>query len=346
MDPLDLGAIAARVSRPDGGARVAARERLDALASPAGALGRLGDLAGWLAGVQGGQDVRPIRRPRLLVVAADHGVAAAGVSAQPPGATTRSVHALLAGVGPVATTARVTGTPLRVVDAAVDADDLPAEVIPTGVRRGSGRIDREDGLSRAEAERAFSAGMRLADAEADEGTDLLLVASVGRAATTPAAALVAALTGGDAASVVGRGSGIDDRTWMSKCAAVRDALRRARPVAEDPLALVATAGGADLALLGGLLVQAAARRTPVVLDGLVPAAAGLLAHRIAYAAADWWLAAQRSPEPACDRALAHLALEPLLDLGLLTADGVGAALTVPVIRAAAALLAEQPCWTD
>ncbi len=204
MDPLDLGAIAAHVPRLDGGARVAARERLRALASPVGALGRLGDLAGWLAGVQGSQDVRPIRRPRLLVVAADHGVAAAGVSAQPPGATTRSVQALLAGVGPVATTARVTGTPLRVVDAAVDADDLPAVATRTRVRRGSGRIDREDALSRAEAEQAFSTGMRLADAEVDEGTDLLLVASVGRAATTPASALVAALTDGDAASVVGR----------------------------------------------------------------------------------------------------------------------------------------------
>jgi nicotinate-nucleotide--dimethylbenzimidazole phosphoribosyltransferase len=355
MDSPDLAAIAERISRPDDRARVAARERLRDLAPshPSG-LGRLGDLASWLAGGQGTPELRPVDRTRLLVVAADHGIAAADVSLQPAGATAGHMRALLSGSAPAAGAARVTGTALRVVDAGVDAGidagvdtgALPAEVIGASVRRGSGRIDREDALRREDAERLFEAGRRLAGTEADEGTQLLLVAAIGRAATTPAAAVVGALLGGDAASLVGRSSRIDDRTWMRKCGAVRDALRRARRVAGDPLGLLATAGGPDLALITGLLLQAAARRTPVVLDGLVPVTAAVVAHRIAPAAADWWLAADRYSEPAYGMALDVLAMEPLLSLGLERGDGLAAALTVPMIRAAAALLGERPWSPD
>jgi nicotinate-nucleotide--dimethylbenzimidazole phosphoribosyltransferase len=342
MHSPDLDALAEPISRPDDRARVAAQERLRSLATAPRAFGRLGDLASWLAGAQGTAQLRRIDRIRLLVVAADHGIAEADVSGQAVGATGAGVRALVSGVAPAATAARVTGTSLRVVDAGVD-DDMPPEVVKVAVRRASGRIDREDALLPADVERLFAAGVRLAEAEADEGTQLLLVASVGRAATTPAAAVAGAVLGVDAASVAGRGSGIDDRAWMRKCAAVRDALRRARAVAADPLGLLATAGGADLAFLSGLLLQAAARRTPVVLDGLGPATAALVAHRIAPAAADWWLAAAHYPEPAYHKALDVLALEPLLALGLQSADGTGAALTVPLIRTAAHLLADEPC---
>jgi nicotinate-nucleotide--dimethylbenzimidazole phosphoribosyltransferase len=347
MDSPDIAAMAERISRPDDRARVAARERLRGLApSHPNGLGRLGDLAGWLAGGQGTPELRQVDRARLLVVAADHGISAADVSGQPAGTTTGLVRALLSGSAPAAVAARVTGTALRVVDAGVAGDEPPGEVIQAGVRRGSGRIDREDALRRHEVERLFEAGRRLAETGADEGTQLLLVAAIGRAATTPAVAVAGALLGGDAASLVGHRGGVDDRTWMRKCEAVRDALRRARRVAEDPLGLLAAAGGPDLALITGLLLQAAARRTPVVLDGLVPATAAVVAHRIAPAAADWWLAAERYSEPAYGMALDVLAMEPLLSLGLARGDGLAAALTVPMIRAAAALLGERPCSAD
>ena len=120
--------------------------------------------------------------------------------------------------------------------------------------------------------------------------------------------LVAALTGAEPVAVVGRGSGIDDEAWMRKAAAVRDALRRARPHARDPLALLRVAGGADLAVLAGFLAQAAVRRTPVLLDGLVVVAAALVADELAPGARDWWLLAQRSPEPALALAAEHLEL--------------------------------------
>src|SRR5947199_4625874 len=117
---------------------------------------------------------------------------------------------------------------------------------------------------------------------------------------------------------------------MGKIVAVSDALRRARPAAADPLALVAVAGGADLAAMAGFLAQAAVRRTPVLLDGVVSGAAALVAARLAPGAAAWWRAGHRSTEPAHRAALTALNLEPLLDLGLRLGEGSGALASVPL----------------
>ncbi len=141
-------------------------------------------------------------------------------------------------------------------------------------------------------------------------------------------------------AVIGRGSGIDDAGWMRKAAAVRDALRRAKPVAHDPLALLQVAGGADLAVLTGFCLQAAVRRTPVLLDGLVVGAAAVLADVLAPGAREWWLAAQQSPEPAMAIVLTRLGLTPLVDLGVRLGDGTGAAAVVPLVQMAARLLGE------
>src|SRR5690606_32678462 len=134
--------------------------------------------------------------------------------------------------------------------------------------------------------------------------------------TTVAAAMVASLTGTEPVAVVGRGTGIDDATWMRKTAAIRDALRRARPVSADPVALLRTIGGADIAAMAAFLAQAAVRRTPVVLDGVVSTAAALVAEELAPGAHAWWVAGHRSPEPAHQIALTQLDLEPLLDLDM------------------------------
>jgi nicotinate-nucleotide--dimethylbenzimidazole phosphoribosyltransferase len=180
----------------------------------------------------------------------------------------------------------------------------------------------------------------LADEEVDAGADLLVPASLGVGATTPAATLVAALTSTEPVAVIGRGSGIDDAGWMRKAAAVRDALRRARPHVRDPLALLRVAGGADLAALTGFCLQAALRRTPVLLDGLVVGTAALLADELAAGAREWWLYAQRSPDPAMALVEEHLRLSPVLDLGIRLGDGTGAVAAVPLLQMAARLLAE------
>jgi nicotinate-nucleotide--dimethylbenzimidazole phosphoribosyltransferase len=145
---------------------------------------------------------------------------------------------------------------------------------------------------------------------------------------------------------VGRSTGVDDAGWARKVTAVRDGLRRARPRQDDPLGLLACVGGADLACLAGVLVQAAVRRTPVVLDGIVVTAAALVASRVAAAARAWWVAGHRSVEPAHTLALADLGLEPLLDLGLRLGEGTGALLALPLVQAAAAVLAEMATFDE
>jgi nicotinate-nucleotide--dimethylbenzimidazole phosphoribosyltransferase len=338
---LGLEALSERIERPDDAVRRDARVALDRLVLPVGGLGRLGDLAVWLAGAQGRTPPRPLAAVRLVLLVADHGIAAARVSAWPAGATTSLAERIVAGTAPVSVAARVAGVPVRVFEVTPNAastdDGAP-------VRRSSGRIDVEDAMSLEEAAAAVSAGIAIADEEIDAGADLLVLADIGVGSTTAAAALVGLLTGTDASGVIGRGSGIDDAAWMRKCAAIRDAMRRARPVLGDQVALLATAGGADLAVATGLLLGAAARRTPVLLDGVVSTAAALVGQRVAFRAADWWLASHRSGDPAHELALDRLSFEPLLDLGINVGEGVGAMAAVPLLRTASALLAEAAPW--
>ncbi|MDT7592256.1 MAG: nicotinate-nucleotide--dimethylbenzimidazole phosphoribosyltransferase [Pseudonocardiales bacterium] len=328
-----------------------ARARHAQLTKPAGSLGRLEQVGVWLAACQGHCPPRPLARPRVVVFAGDHGVARHGVSAYPPEVTGQMVSNFLAGGAAVNVLASVAGATVRVVDLAVDspaevAQALPTQVTRYKVRRSSGRIDIEDALSQDEVEAAVAAGRAIADEEVDSGADLLIAGDMGIGNTTPAAVLVAALTGAEPVAVVGRGTGIDDAGWMRKAAAIRDALRRARPVVREPLALLRTAGGADLAGMAGFLAQAAVRRTPVLLDGVVVGAAALVAEELAPGARAWWLAGHRSVEPAHTLTLEHLGLEPLLDLGMRLGEGSGALTALPLVWMAGRVLAEMATFAD
>ncbi|MGK5449215.1 nicotinate-nucleotide--dimethylbenzimidazole phosphoribosyltransferase [Streptomyces radiopugnans] len=342
---LNLDDFGDLIERPDSGVRRDAEERRARTGLPAGALGRLDELGEWLAAAQGRVPVEPVSRPRAVLFAGDHKVAELGVSARPAGGAHALVRAALDGTSPVAVLSRRLDVPLRIVDMSLDCDpgELPEEVTRHRVRRSGGRLDVEDSLTAEEAERAFRAGMAVADEEADAGTDLVVLGDISVGGTTAAGVLVAALCGTDASVVTGRGGGrIDDLAWMRKCAAIRDGLRRARPVLGDQLRLLATVGGADLTAITGFLLQSAVRRTPVILDGVVSAACALVAQRVAFRAPDWWLAGSASGEPAQAKALDRMALDPLLDHGVTAGEGTGALLALPLVRSAAALAAELP----
>jgi nicotinate-nucleotide--dimethylbenzimidazole phosphoribosyltransferase len=327
----------------------AARQRQTMLTKPLGALGRLEEVSVWLAGTQGRCPPRPFQRIRAIVIAGDHGIAQAGVSAFPPDVTAQMVANFAAGGAAVNILARAVGAAVRVVDVSVDTDepgtpgdgDAPAPAGRYRVRRGSGRIDVEDALTADEASRAFDIGRTIVDEEVDGGADLLVPGEMGIGNTTASAAIVATLLDREPIDVVGRGTGIDDTRWMIKTAAIRDAMRRGRPFAADPPALLRVIGGADLAVLTGLLVQAAVRRTPVVLDGVVICAAALAAEAWAPGSKAWWIAGTRSTEPAQHLTLASLGFDPLLDLGLRLGEGTGALLAVSLLVAAQATLADM-----
>jgi nicotinate-nucleotide--dimethylbenzimidazole phosphoribosyltransferase len=337
----------AAVRPPDESTRQAALERHRELTKPPGSLGRLEELGAWLAACQGNCPPEPLRRPRIVVFAGDHGVATRGVSAYPSEVTAQMVANIVAGGAAINVLAAGAGAGVRVVDLSVDSDvDTPEPVREFKVRRSSGAIDIEDALTDDEVTAALAAGTAIADAEVDAGADLLVAGDLGIGNTTVAATLVATLTGTEPVAVVGRGTGIDDTTWMRKTAAIRDALRRARPVSAEPIPLLRTIGGADIAAMAAFLAQAAVRRTPVVLDGVVATAAALVAEELAPGARTWWVAGHRSPEPAHAIALTHLDLDPLLDLGMRLGEGSGAAAAIPLLTASVAVLTDMATFTE
>ena len=338
------------VSPPDAGAAAAARARQDTLTKPRGALGRLEDLSAWVAACQGRCPPEQFDRTRVVVFAGDHGVARAGVSAYPPEVTAQMVANIDTGGAAINALAEIAGATVRIADIAVDTPPDPQALTPRigahKVRRGSGDITVEDALTEAETDAAIAAGRAITDEEVDAGADLLLVGDMGIGNTTAAAVLVAALTNAEPVAVVGLGTGIDDDGWARKTAAIRDALFRAREVLPDPVALLRCCGGADLAAMAGFCAQAAVRRTPVLLDGMAVTAAALVAERLAPGARQWWQAGHRSTEPGHALACAALELEPILDLRLRLGEGTGAALALPVLRAAVAALTSMATFTE
>ncbi|WP_148615997.1 nicotinate-nucleotide--dimethylbenzimidazole phosphoribosyltransferase [Nocardioides rubriscoriae] len=331
---------APHVAPPDPATAAAAAERLAGLATPAGALGRLGDLAVWWSATQGAVPPPTVDRVRLVIFAGDHGVAAHGVSAYPPAITGAMVRTFVAGRAGVSALAAAHGVHVRVLDLGVDddLDDVPDEVRARKVRRGSGAIHLEDALTTDETRQALAAGRAVALEEVAAGAQLLLTGDMGIGNTTPAAALVAAGLGVRAEDVVGRGTGVDDDGLERKRVVVAAALARAGDRTADPVETLTALGSADLAATVGFLAAAAEAGVPVLLDGLMSVACALTADRLAPGAAAWFAAGHRSTEPAQSLALDKLGLAPLLDLGLRLGEGSGAVAAVPVVRSAAALL--------
>jgi nicotinate-nucleotide--dimethylbenzimidazole phosphoribosyltransferase len=340
------------VSAPSDIARDHAAKRLAALATPPGALGRLGELGVWIASCQGQVPPKPVEDVRLVIFAGDHGVAAHGVSAFPPAITGAMVRTFLAGKAGVSALAAAHGVAVRVLDLGVDEDfaDLDeatrAALTLHKIRRGSGAIHLEDALTPEQTRAALDAGAAVAREEIKAGAQLLISGDMGIGNTTPAAALVAAGLGLPGVEVAGRGTGIDDAGMAHKAAVIAAALARADERVGDPFETLTALGSADLAASTGYLLAAAQDGVPVLLDGLMSVACALTADRIEPGAAAWYAAGHRSTEPAQSLALAKMGLEPILDLGLRLGEGSGAVAAVPVVRSATVLLRDVALLTD
>lgn len=348
----DLHSLAETIAAPSVEAADQARARQGKLTKPTGALGRLENLSIWASAVQGICPPREFARPRVVIFAGDHGIArAAQTSAYPPEVTAQMVLNFISGGAAVNVLARQAGASVRIVDVSVDAEPeyahaIDPDVVAHRIRRGSGSIDREDAMTAAETEAAFDLGRRIADQEIDGGADLLIPGDMGIGNTTPAAAIIGLLANADAATVTGKGTGIDDTTWMRKCAAVRDAMRRGKPHKGDPLALLTTIGSPDFAAATGFVLQASVRGVPVILDGTISAACALVADRISYRAKQWWLAGHRSTEPAHAIALNRLDLDPIVDYGMRLGEGTGAVLALMIVQSASATLREMATFGE
>ncbi|MDO4784319.1 MAG: nicotinate-nucleotide--dimethylbenzimidazole phosphoribosyltransferase [Propionibacteriaceae bacterium] len=323
-----------------------ALSRLDALAKPLGALGRLEELGAFIAACQGECPPRPLDRVRAVLLAGDHGAVANGVASYPKEVTVAMVHALLAGVAGMSVLAAQHGVGVRVLDIAVDADlDVPAEVTAHKLGKSCGSIDREDALSLDACSQALATGAAIAAEEVEAGAQLLIVGDLGIGNTTPAAALIASQLGLPAAQVTGRGAGLSDEGLATKTAFVQRALDRTAGIS-DPTQRLAALGSADLAVGAGIYIEAARRGVPVLLDGVISVAEALLAEAIAPGAKAWMIAGHRSVEPAQGYALESLGLEPLLDLRMRLGEGSGAMTALPLVRSGVAIIRDMALLAD
>lgn len=344
-DPLDDSSDDLAIPPLDHEAGDTAARRQVQLTKPPGSLGRLEELSIRLAAMTG--SLRPpLARPVVFTLAADHGVAREGVSAYPREVTGQMVANFLAGGAAVNVLSRQVGARVVVADLGVDAELPPHPLLQVRkVRPGTDSITRGPAMAQAEALTAIRHGRALLAAEAGD-LDVALTGDMGIGNTTAAAALACALTGADPAQIVGRGTGVDDLGLERKRAAVRRALEVNRDRLHRPLAALAAVGGLEIAGLVGVILEAASRRIPVLLDGFISGSAALAAVAIAPDARGYLIASHRSSELGHGAILEALGLRPLLDLELRLGEGTGAALAVPLLRAAVAVLDEMATFAE
>ena len=331
----DLAVLARSVPPPDSDAGRSARARVDALATPPGALGRLADLAVALSATTGVCPPAAPARPTLLVAGADHGVHRQGVTMWPQAVTAAIADAAVRGDAASAVLAAGVGAELVVLDVGIIEPTVAhPRLLRAPVAPGTADLSTGPAMTADQALAAVAAGAEAARTLIADGTDLLAVGDRGIANTTATAALAAALTGCSAAEATGRGAGADDATLDRKRNAVATALRRVG-AETDPFVLLCQLGGLEHAALVGAMLVAATQRVPVVLDGAITLSAALVAVALAPPLCDHLIASHAPAEPAGPIALAHLGRVPILDLQLRLGEGSGALLAIPVIRAAA-----------
>ena len=302
---------------PDEDAAQAARDRQAILTKPAGALGRLEDLAVWLAAWQG-RHPATLERPYVAVFAGNHGVTAQGVSAYPPEVTRQMMQNFIDGGAAVNQLTALVDGDLRVYELALDEPTQDFTQAPA--------------MSEADCAQAMAYGMMAVES----GIDVLALGEMGIGNTTAAAALCGGLFGGSAADWVGRGTGIDDTTLKNKTAVIDAALERHAAILDGPLEVLRCLGGLELAAIAGAVLAARMARTPVLLDGYACTAAAAVLHALDPKLLDHCIVAHLSLEPGHRRLLEAIGKEPLFDLGMRLGEGSGAALAINILKAAVA----------
>jgi nicotinate-nucleotide--dimethylbenzimidazole phosphoribosyltransferase len=324
-----------------------AAARQGRLTKPAGSLGRLEELSISLAGMTGGLNA-PLANRVVFTLAADHGVANEGVSAYPRDVTPQMVLNFLNGGAAINVLARQAHARVVVADLGVDAELPPhAELRALKVRRGTASITKGPAMSIDEALLAIERGRQLVRDEIPKGLDVALTGDMGIGNTTAAAAVICALTQLDPKDVVGRGTGVDDDGLARKRGAVRKALEvNSEQIAKGPVEALAAVGGLEIAGLVGVILEAAANRRPVVVDGFISGAAALVASLIAPSVTGYMIASHRSHELGHGTLLRRLGLRPLLELDMRLGEGTGAVLALPLLEAAVRTLNEMATFDE
>lgn len=334
----------AAITPADEDARAAAEAHQLQLTKPAGALGELETIGNQLAAIAG-TCPPPVPEPALVCVfAGDHGIQAQGVSPWPQEVTFQMAANIAAGGAGVNVLARAAGAQVRVVDMGM----LTAVPGTVDARIAAGTADFSVGpaMTAEQTMQAIETGIRTAHQAADEGFRAVCPGEVGIGNTTPAAALISVFTGLDAAEVTGTGAGANDTMLAHKMAMVRRGIEVNDASAERPLEALAAVGGFEHAAMVGLLLGAAEKKLPVVLDGAIACSAALVAVALCPDVSGYLIAGHRGAEPGIVRAHENLGLSPVVSLGLRLGEGTGAALALPVVATAAKVLREMATFAS
>jgi nicotinate-nucleotide--dimethylbenzimidazole phosphoribosyltransferase len=346
-EPMEiLNRTVKAIKPPDKAAMAEARARQDNLTKPAGSLGRLEELSIQLAGVQGKPSPQ-IEKKVIITMAGDHGVLAENIGNWPQEVTAQMVENFLNGGAGINVLARMAGARIVFVDMGVASDLKPhPQLVVRKAGYGTGNICRGPAMSSEQAMKAIETGIEIVDTEADKGLDIVGTGDMGIGNTTASAAICTVITGKPAREVTGRGTGISDEQLAHKIDVIERALAINNPDAAKPLEVLAKVGGFEIGGLAGVILGAAARRIPVVIDGFISGAAALIATALAPQAKDYLIAGHVSAESGHPVMLEFLGLKPLLNLDMRLGEGTGAALGIFLAEAAARTLNEMATFAE
>ncbi|WP_248891189.1 nicotinate-nucleotide--dimethylbenzimidazole phosphoribosyltransferase [Citrobacter freundii] len=331
-----LTSLLRAIPLPDSAAMLRAQQHIDGLLKPPGSLGRLESLAVQLAGMPGLKGVPHVNGKAMLVMCADHGVWDEGVAVSPKVVTAIQAANMTRGTTGVCVLAAQARAKVHVIDVGIDAEPIPG-VVNMRVARGCGNIAEGPAMSRSQAEELLLEVIRYTHELAKDGVTLFGVGELGMANTTPAAAIVSVLTGSDAEEVVGIGANLPLSRVGNKVDVVRRAIAVNQPDRHDGVDVLAKVGGFDLVGMAGVMLGAASCGLPVVLDGFLSYSAALAACKIAPQIKPYLIPSHFSAEKGARTALAHLELDPYLNMGMRLGEGSGAALAMPIVEAACAM---------
>lgn len=344
MDKIE--AVICQIEPLDNEAMNRVRNRLDQLTKPVGSLAALETMTAMLAGAQRTAQLG-IPKKAVVLMAADHGVAAEAVSAYPPHVTEQMVYNFVNGGAGINVLARHAGAELVLVDVGVNADFAPELPIRhCKIRKGTGNMRYQPAMSRAEAVKAIEIGINIAHELADKGIQVIGLGEMGIGNTTVSSALTSVMLKKKPVEVTGIGTGINDNLLVHKIAVIDGAIAVNQPDSDDCLDVLAKVGGLEIAALAGLVIAGAARRMLIVIDGFIAAAAVLAAYRLAPGVRPFLIASHLSSEPGHTEILSELDLKPVLHLNMRLGEGTGAALGMTLIDAGVKILHEMATFEE
>jgi nicotinate-nucleotide--dimethylbenzimidazole phosphoribosyltransferase len=331
----------------------AARDRQNQLTKPAGSLGRLEELSIQLAGITG-KEIPVIKDKVIITMAGDHGVVAEGVSAYPQEVTPQMVLNFLAGGAAINVLARHIGARVVVVDMGVvneiKASSRGEVTSPLLIRRkialGTMNLTQGPAMTREQAEESIQSGIDISLAEISKGADIIGTGDMGIGNTTPSAAIACAFLNQHPKEVAGRGTGVDDEGLNRKISAIERGLKVNKPNAKDGLDVLSKVGGFEIGGLAGVMLGAASKHVPVMVDGFISTAAAMIAVSLAPGCKDYLISAHRSKEQGHGLMLNWLGLKPLLDFDMRLGEGTGAALGISLAEVSCKILFEMATFGE